>query len=150
MRRDKQGYFYFVDRIGDTFRWKGENVSASEVSDAICGFPGIKQANVYGVSLPEADGQAGMAVLEADEEPDLEALRAHLYDCLPEYAHPLFLLIQNDVDMTSTFKHRKGRREPPGYDPPAVGIYFNHRELGAFIPFDKDLGEALRNGQLRL
>ena len=61
MRRDEQGYFYFVDRIGDTFRWKGENVATSEVSEAICAFPGIKEANVYGVAIPGTDGRAGMA-----------------------------------------------------------------------------------------
>ncbi len=63
MRRDEQGYFYFVDRIGDTFRWKGENVSTTEVSEAICAFPGITQANVYGVPVPGADGRAGMALI---------------------------------------------------------------------------------------
>jgi len=56
MRKDEKGYFYFVDRIGDTFRWKGENVATSEVSEAICAFPGIKQASVYGVAVPGADG----------------------------------------------------------------------------------------------
>ena len=78
MRKDEQGFFYFVDRIGDTFRWKGENVSTSEVAEAICAFPGIEQANVYGVAIPGTDGRAGMAALVTDPELDLPAFRDHL------------------------------------------------------------------------
>ncbi len=75
MRKDTRGYFYFVDRIGDTFRWKGENVSTCEVSEALCAFPGIEEAIVYGVAIPGADGRAGMATLAIDSELDLAALR---------------------------------------------------------------------------
>ena len=66
MQRDERGYFYFVDRIGDTFRWKGENVATSEVSEAICAFPGIREATVYGVAIPDTDGRAGMAAIVID------------------------------------------------------------------------------------
>ncbi len=66
MRRDEHGYFYFVDRIGDTFRWKGENVATSEVAEALSTVPGIREVNVYGVSVPGADGRAGMAALVVD------------------------------------------------------------------------------------
>src|SRR3989475_188495 len=93
MRKDEHGYFYFVDRIGDTFRWKGENVATSEVSEAICAFRGVKAANVYGVAIPGTDGRAGMAALVTDGELDLAALRIHLIDRLPGYARPLFLRI---------------------------------------------------------
>ena len=68
MRQDARGYFYFVDRIGDTFRWKGENVATSEVAEAIGAFPGIKEATVYGVAIPGTDGRAGMAAIVADRE----------------------------------------------------------------------------------
>ena len=78
MRKDEKGYFYFVDRIGDTFRWKGENVATSEVSEAICAFPGVKHANVYGVTVPAAEGRAGMAALVADPAINLFGLREHL------------------------------------------------------------------------
>jgi fatty-acyl-CoA synthase len=91
MRRDEDGYFYFVDRIGDTFRWKGENVATSEVAEAICGFHGIKEANVYGVAIPGTDGRAGMATIVTDDGLDLAAFRTHLVDRLPEYARPVFL-----------------------------------------------------------
>ena len=71
MRRDAHGYFYFVDRIGDTFRWKGENVATSEVAEALGVVPGVAEANVYGVTVPGQDGRAGMAalVVGADFDP---------------------------------------------------------------------------------
>src|SRR5207247_10169987 len=85
LRQDEQGYFYFVDRIGDTFRWKGENVSTSEVSEAICAFPGVKEANVYGVAIPDTDGRAGMAAVVTKDELDFAAFQTHLVDSLPVY-----------------------------------------------------------------
>src|SRR5207245_2140076 len=93
MRRDEHGYFYFIDRIGDTFRWKGENVATSEVSAAICTFPGVKEANVYGVAVPGAEGRAGMATIVAGDGLDLAAFRTHLADRLPDYAQPVFLRV---------------------------------------------------------
>ena len=76
MRKDEAGYYYFVDRIGDTFRWKGENVATSEVQEAITAFPGIKEANVYGVSVPGAEGRVGMAALVVEEASISTACRA--------------------------------------------------------------------------
>ena len=117
MRKDEQGYFYFVDRIGDTFRWKGENVATCEVSEAICAFPGVKHANVYGVTVPATEGRAGMATLVTDDELDLAALRDHLISRLPPYARPLFLRIRKNMDLTGTFKYSKTELVRQGYDP---------------------------------
>ncbi|HWC64012.1 MAG TPA: long-chain-acyl-CoA synthetase, partial [Rhizomicrobium sp.] len=91
MRQDEQGFYYFVDRLGDTFRWKGENVATAEVSAALTAYPGILAASVYGVALPGADGKAGMAALETNGDFDRRGLPAWLAGRLPSYARPLFL-----------------------------------------------------------
>ena len=152
MRTDEQGYFYFVDRIGDTFRWKGENVATSEVSEAICAFAGIREANVYGVEIPGTDGRAGMAAIVADDHLDLAAFRGHLIDRLPAYAHPVFLRVRDDLEVTGTFKHTKSALMRDGYDPTAIddAIYFNDRDRQAFVRFDKSLYDRMRIGELRL
>jgi fatty-acyl-CoA synthase len=152
MRKDEQGYFYFVNRVGDTFRWKGENVATTEVEDVSCAFPGITKANVYGVSIPGADGRAGMAVLVTNEELDLAAFRAHLVKRLPGYAHPLFLRIREEMEMTATFKFIKNELVREGYNPAATSdiIYFNHRELGAFVRLNTELYDRIQAGEIRL
>jgi len=152
MRKDERGFFYFIDRIGDTFRWKGENVAASEVAEAICSFPGVQQANVYGVAIPGADGRAGMAALVPEGELDLLALRAHLTERLPHYARPLFLRLRSEIELTGTFKYTKTELLRQGYDPAAASdlIYLNHPKLGAFVPLDKALYDEIQSGQIRL
>src|SRR4029077_5069000 len=90
MRRDAEGYFYFVDRIGDTFRWKGENVATSEGAEALGVLPGVAEANVYGVSVPGQDGRAGMAALVVAPTFDPATLKDTLKENLPAYARPMF------------------------------------------------------------
>jgi fatty-acyl-CoA synthase len=152
MRKDEQGYFYFVDRIGDTFRWKGENVATSEVSEAICAFPGIKHANVYGVAIPATEGRAGMATVVAEDPLDLAGFRKHLVSRLPPYARPLFLRIRSDVEVTGTFKYSKTDLVRQGYDPVATNdvLYFDNLESGAFTRLDKELYERIQVGNIRL
>ena len=107
MRRDERGYFYFVDRAGETFRWKGENVSTSEVMRVISAFPGVSEAMVYGVVVPNADGRPGMAAISVEDGIDLAGLKAYLDDRLPRYAQPLFLRIVEGLELTSTYKPKK-------------------------------------------
>src|SRR5438067_3594129 len=107
MRKDKDGYFYFVDRIGDTFRWKGENVSTTEIEEVIGAFDGALEANVYGVAVPGRDGRAGMAAIVAKDNFNLTAFREHLAGRLPDYALPLFLRTRGSIDVTATFKQKK-------------------------------------------
>jgi fatty-acyl-CoA synthase len=152
MRKDGKGFFYFVDRIGDTFRWKGENVATSEVSEAICAFPGVKHANVYGVAIPANEGRVGMAALVIEDELDLPKFRQHLMGRLPAYARPLFLRICDDIETTGTFKYSKTDLVRQGYDPVATTdvIYFDNPESGAFIRLDKALYDRIQVGKSRL
>jgi fatty-acyl-CoA synthase len=150
MRKDERGYFYFIDRLGDTFRWKGENVSTSEVAAVLCSFPGVTDACVYGVAVPGADGRAGMAALVADHELDLKALRQHLSTTLPRYARPIFLRMSDAVEVTSTFKHAKREFAHQGFDPAAVSdpVYFDNGDAGAYVLMDAEAYARIRAGEL--
>lgn len=152
MRRDKLGYFYFVDRIGDTFRWKGENVATGEVAEALSAFPAIREANVYGVRVPGREGRAGMAAIVAASGLDLAGLARHVRVALPEYARPLFLRIQNEIAVTGTFKHRKVDLVKDGIDPSRVGdpLYFLDGSAGTYVPLSPDLHARIVRGEVRL
>jgi fatty-acyl-CoA synthase len=152
MRRDERGFFYFVDRIGDTFRWKGQNVATSEVSEAMTEFAGVQEANVYGVTVAGTDGRVGMAAIVVDERFDLARFRAHLDARLPGYARPLFLRILGEMEVTATFKHKKSDLARSGYDPTLTddAIYFNDAGCGAFVPLDKTLYARIQGGAIRL
>src|ERR1700733_1758748 len=152
MRKDEQGYFYFVDRIGDTFRWKGENVATSEVSEAICAFPGVKHANVYGVTIPATDGRAGMAALVTEGDFGLAEFRQHLLSHLPPYARPLFLRIRKNMDLTGTFKYAKTDLVNEGFNPVACkdAVYFDDLQSGAFIRLDRELYDRIQKGGIRI
>jgi fatty-acyl-CoA synthase len=152
MRRDVQGFFYFVDRIGDTFRWKGENVSTLEVSEAISAFGGITEANVYGIRVGGNEGRAAMAAISVPTELDLDALRAHLCDRLPPYARPLFLRLCKAMDVTTTFKQTKGTLVREGFDPVSIGdpIYFDHPVEQRFVRVDANLYRDIQQGRVRL
>jgi fatty-acyl-CoA synthase len=134
MRRDGHGYFYFVDRIGDTFRWKGENVSTGEVGEALAAARGILEANVYGVTVPGVDGRAGMAALVVDGDFNLDALPVQLKARLAPYARPIFLRLSPHIDVTGTFKQRKVDLVREGFDPAAIAdpLYFLDPASGKF------------------
>jgi fatty-acyl-CoA synthase len=151
MKKDKEGFFYFVDRIGDTFRWKGENVATLEVAEAICEFKGVKEANVYGVALPHADGRAGMALLVPEPGFVLDEFRAHLASRLPKYARPLFLRIRDSVDLTGTFKYAKSDLTRTGFDPSATSdlLYVDHPEQRMFVPIGPELYARIQEGEIR-
>ena len=120
MKTDIDGYFYFVDRIGDTFRWKGENVSTGEVAGRLQDAPGVEEANVYGVAVDGADGRAGMAGLVVSSAFDIAALAEHLGRELPAYAQPVFVRILPTIETTGTFKYRKLDLVADGFDPGKV------------------------------
>jgi fatty-acyl-CoA synthase len=134
MRRDAHGYFYFVDRIGDTFRWKGENVSTGEVGEVLAAAPGILEANVYGVTIPGLDGRAGMASLVVDEKFRLDLLPDRLSHRLAPYARPVFLRLSPRIDVTGTFKQRKVDLVRQGFDPSSIAdpLYVLDHNSGAY------------------
>ena len=107
LRRDEDGYFYFVDRLGDTFRWKSENVSTSEVEEVLSRSEAVTMSNVFGVEVPHAEGRAGMAAISVCEDPDMRELYRHVTASLPAYARPVFLRVLPDQEVSSTMKFRK-------------------------------------------
>lgn len=152
LRMDENGYFYFVDRIGDTFRWKGENVSTAEVSQALLGYSGVVDAAVYGVTLPGYEGRAGMAALVVNSAFKMDGLVSHLDSRLPRYAHPIFLRLCAAIESTSTFKHQTKRLIEQGYNPTVTGgepIYFNDLQQRAFLPLDEMTFENIQKSLMR-
>jgi fatty-acyl-CoA synthase len=152
MRKDTNGFYYFVDRIGDTFRWKGENVSTSEAAAAIAAFPGVAEASVYGVNVPGSEGAAGMAALVVGGPLDFPAFRRHLAHQLPAYARPLFVRIREHIEITATFKHQKNALKRDGYDPEATtdAIYFDDPARGAYVRLDAARYRDIQAGAVRL
>ena len=151
MRLDAQGFFHFVDRIGDTFRWKGENVATSEVDDAVRNCPGVLDATTYGVTVPGCDGRAGMAAIVAGEDFDFETLAEHLAQRLPSYAHPLFLRISTSLEATETFKQKKRQLAREGFDANLVTdpLYFRDPGSGEYRPLDASVAGDIESGAIR-
>jgi fatty-acyl-CoA synthase len=149
---DDKGFFHFVDRIGDTFRWKGENVAASEVAECIAACPGVVDASVYGVAVPHSDGRAGMAALVVDHDFDVATLRRHLAERLPAYARPAFIRIRSTLEITETFKQKKQDLIRDGFDLSVVGdpIYLNDAAADAYVVLDGALQARILAGEIRL
>jgi fatty-acyl-CoA synthase len=154
LRRDAEGYYYFVDRIGDTFRWKGENVATQEVADVLNGTPGAAETTVYGVQLPGEDGRAGMAalVLARGASFDGAAFYAHAERHLPRYAMPAIVRLVDAVEVTGTLKQRKQRVAEEGFDPAAIGdpLFVRDDAARRYVPLTPALHDDLRHGRLRL
>jgi fatty-acyl-CoA synthase len=152
MRRDKHGYFYFVDRTGDTFRWKGENVATSQVAEALSLLPGIKEANVYGVVIPGGEGKGGMAALVTGPDFNLDVLAEHLENNLPSYARPIFLRFQDQIEATSTFKQRKIELQKQGFNPSVIKdpLYVRDAETGRYSPLTPERYDEICSGTVKL
>jgi len=152
MRKDAQGFFYFVDRVGDTYRWKGENISTGEVTAAVTACAHVIDAAVYGVTVPGADGRAGMAALVVEPDFDLGAFRSDLTQRLPDYARPVFLRIVPNLEITGTFKLRKQELAGEGYDLTRVRdrLYVEDRQSQAYTELDELMYQRLTAVTLRL
>lgn len=151
LSQDEDGYYFFVDRVGDTFRWKGENVSTAEVSAVLGECDGVLEANVYGVDVPGTDGRAGMATLVVNDDFSPESVLVHVTTNLAAYARPLFLRIQTEVEITATFKHRKKDAVEEGFDPTLPDpIWFLDPGTGAYLLLDDELHRRITTGEVRV
>ncbi|HEX5006330.1 MAG TPA: long-chain-acyl-CoA synthetase [Hyphomonadaceae bacterium] len=152
MKMDKDGYIYFVDRVGDTFRWKGENVSTSEVEIAISSMPGVKHAIVYGVAVPGQDGRAGMAAVTPRDGVDVAKLYQHLAERLPSYARPVFLRLQGEVETTGTLKYRKVDLVKEGFDPMNTSdpLFVIDTDRKTYAPINVEMMRKIVSGAVRL
>src|SRR5262245_39514246 len=153
LRRDADGWYWFVDRLGDTFRWKAENVATHEVGDILCRAAGIGEASVYGVVVPGEDGRAGMAalVLEPGAAFDGVAFFGHAESHLPAYARPAFVRIVPEMDVTGTLKQRKHVLASAGYDPAGISdpLYIRDDATRSYVPLTAERFADVTAGRLR-
>jgi fatty-acyl-CoA synthase len=152
MMLDEAGYFHFVDRVGDTFRWKGENVATSEVNEAVLDNPGVVDATTYGVEIPGADGRAGMVAIVADNSFELKEFGERLARRLPAYACPVMIRRCASLDTTETFKQKKQELVREGFDPNLVNdpLFFRESASGAYRPVDAASYARILDGSIRL
>ena len=152
MRQDRSGYYYFIDRIGDTFRWKGENVSTIEVANKIAAFPGVSEVVVYGVTVPGTEGRAGMAAIVVNREFDLGSFHRFLVNNLPDYARPLFLRLCDRLETTETFKSKTTKLVQEGYNPETMSdkLFFRDRVRETFVALDSVLQNRIYKGEVPL
>ena len=148
MRKDSAGYFYFVDRLGDTFRWKGENVAAAEVANVFNACPGVEDAVVFGVAIPGHDGRAGMAAVSGVGEPELREICSTLAASLPLYARPVFLRLCGAIERTGTFKLRKEHLAKQGYAAAADPVWFIDWRTMTLVPCDDVFRQHVAAGGL--
>ncbi|KAJ8249378.1 hypothetical protein GJAV_G00234130 [Gymnothorax javanicus] len=154
LKIDHHGFIYFQDRIGDTFRWKGENVATTEVSDVLVTVDCIQEANVYGVSVPGHEGRIGMAAVALHEGMEFDPVRVFstVSSYLPTYARPRFIRIQDSLDVTGTFKHVKVKLVEEGFCPDAIPgpLYFLDTNENSYVPMTQEIYQALMSGGMKL
>ncbi len=148
VRFDEDDYFFFVDRVGDTFRWKSENVSTAEVETVLSGYEGPSVVNVYGVAIPGTEGRAGMVALTYPENTAFDPMGFYAYarDHLASYAVPVFVRLTDAAEMTSTFKLKKVQLQREGYDPAAVNddpLFVADPEAGTYVPLTRQALDRL-------
>ncbi|KAG7476501.1 hypothetical protein MATL_G00083560 [Megalops atlanticus] len=154
MAEDEEDFISFKDRVGDTFRWKGENVATTEVTEILGLVDFIQEANVYGVEVPGNEGRAGMAavIVRPGFEFDGKKLFDHVLRDLPSYARPLFIRIQESMEMTGTFKQQKFGLVKSGFNPSTISdpLYFLDNAEKCYVPLSGDVYDSIVNGQRKL
>nr|DBA31658.1 TPA: hypothetical protein GDO54_007451 [Pyxicephalus adspersus] len=151
---DKEGFVYFHDRIGDTFRWKGENVATTEVEDILLTVDFIDQCNVFGVPVPYHEGRIGMASIKIkqDKSFDGEKLYDKVADYLPNYSRPCFIRIQDSIEVTGTFKQYKMELVKEGFNPDAIKdpMFFLDEKVKSYIPMNNRIYQDILEKKLKL
>ncbi|MBN3271673.1 S27A2 synthetase, partial [Polyodon spathula] len=151
---DQDNFVYFQNRTGDTFRWKGENVATTEVSDTLLMLDCIKEANVYGVAVPDHEGRIGMAAVKLEEAKQLECdkVYSHVVSYLPSYARPRFLRIQDSLEVTGTFKLVKFKLAEEGFNPAVVQdpLYFLDENEKMYVPMTQEIYNSIISKHVRL
>ncbi|XP_023571028.1 long-chain fatty acid transport protein 6 isoform X2 [Octodon degus] len=154
MIQDHENFLYFWDRIGDTFRWKGENVATTEVADVIGTLDFIQETNVYGVAVPGYEGKAGMAsiILKPNKSLNLEKVYEQVVTSLPSYACPRFLRIQEKMETTGTFKLQKFQLMEEGFNPLKISdpLYLMDNLKKSYVPLTQELYEQIILGEIKL
>ncbi|XP_037613187.1 very long-chain acyl-CoA synthetase-like [Sebastes umbrosus] len=153
LKIDNEGFIYFQDRIGDTFRWKGENVATTEVADHLVTVDCVEEANVYGVKVPGHEGRIGMAALMLKEDMDFDGKAAyqHVKNFLPSYARPRFIRIQDALVVTGTFKQMKVKLAEEGYNPAIIrDTLFFLEDTKGYVPMTQEIYNSIAEGRIRL
>ncbi|XP_027685370.2 bile acyl-CoA synthetase isoform X1 [Chelonia mydas] len=151
---DHEGFIYFQDRVGDTFRWKGENVATTEVETTLAAVQFIQEVNVYGVPVPGHEGKIGMAAIRLKEGMvfDGEKLYTHAKDFLPNYAIPRFVRLQDALEVTGTFKQCKGQLVKEGFNPALIkdALFFLDESEKRFVPMSPQIYSSILDMKLKL
>ncbi|KAF9161761.1 hypothetical protein DFQ26_004165 [Actinomortierella ambigua] len=150
LRRDKDGFFYFGDRVGDTFRWKSENVSTAEVSEVLSVYPDCIEVNVYGVQIPGHDGRAGMAAIVAKESMDWDKFAKYALKNLPKYSVPIFIRRVPAMEITGTFKQRKVELVSEGMNPDKIADQMLWLDGQSYKPFTALEHDKVVTGKAKL
>ncbi|GAA0639676.1 long-chain-acyl-CoA synthetase [Brevundimonas lenta] len=150
MKQDNEGYVYFIDRIGDTYRWKGENVSTAEVEQRLAESPGVREVIAYGVPVPGQEGKAGMVALVVDGRFSAKAFAEWVDQELPSYARPAFVRLIKSAETTGTFKYRKVDLVKDGFDPAQVDGPLYVRSKTGYSKMTDTARESILNGTTRL
>jgi fatty-acyl-CoA synthase len=153
LHRDDAGWFYFDDRLGDTFRYKGENVATLEVERVLLACANIRQASVYGVTVQGVDGRAGMAAIVPSKEGfSAKALHDHVTERLPRHARPIFVRTMGRLEETATLKPQKRALVAGGFDPAGVSdpLYVRDDNAKSYVPLTPELYRRIQRGQVRL
>ncbi|XP_007246593.3 hsFATP2a_ACSVL_like domain-containing protein [Astyanax mexicanus] len=154
LKIDHENFVYFQDRVGDTFRWKGENVATTEVADILSMVDCIEEANVYGVTVKGHEGRIGMAAVTLKEGNEFDCVDTCkvVASYLPVYARPRFIRIQESLELTGTFKMKKVKLVEEGFDPALIQdpLYFLDLNQKKYVSLTLDIYNSLLAGDIKL